>query len=160
LILLLTGCGYGLLSDPEHLPHDIKTLHVALFENRTTEPYLENVVTENVVRRLLRIPELRLQSSSAEYDAVLSGKINSYYIKASAYDALDQPQQYRLNMKIEAQLQRSRDGRILWRGELLRSAEFLANADLMLQADFERQAQQQVAERLAEDLSYQIASDF
>jgi len=160
LLLFLTACGYGLVGAPDRLPHGIQTLHVALFENRTTEPYLENVITQSVNQRLLRIPELRLQTSVENSDASLSGSVLTYRIEAAAYDALDRPQQYRVVMQIEAQLQRTSDGRILWRGELIRSAEYPADNDLRRQADFETLAQYKVAELLSTDLSYQMAADF
>jgi len=159
-LLWLSACGYHLADSVTRLPQDVETLHVVLFENRTNEPYLENVVTERVIQRLQRIPELRLLPSGMTVDAVLRGSVQRYRIVVSAYDALDQPRQYRAELMIEAQLERASDGRILWRGQMLQSDEFLADPDLGRQADIERLAQGRIAVRLADDLYAMLTANF
>jgi len=159
-LLLLSACGYRLAGDVMPLPQGIETLYVTLFENRTSAPYLHNDLSDELIRRLLRVPELYVQNQEDSADAVLSGKVLKYSIEVAAYDRIDAPQQYRAVVEVEAQLTRPATGRVLWRGHVLQSAEFLADPDLGRQADLERQAQRLIAERLADDLYAMMTADF
>lgn len=159
-LLCLTACGYRLAGDVMPLPQGVETLHVTLFENRTSAPYLHNDLTDGLLRRLLRVPELDVQNRVESADAVLSGAVLNYSIEVAAYDSADAPQQYRAVVEVEAQLKRPTTGRVLWRGHVLQSAEFLADPDLGRQADLERQAQRLIAERLADDIYAMMTADF
>jgi outer membrane lipopolysaccharide assembly protein LptE/RlpB len=160
ILLLLTGCGYRLAGESLRLPDNASTLIIEMFENRTMEPYLENILTTHVTRRLLLFPELSLVENLDEAEAVVSGKILSYNVESSAYDDQNVVTQYRATMKIEAEFRRKSDGRILWRGTMIRFQHFFADPDLMRQDDLERIAQAQLSTRLAEDLSSRLTDTF
>lgn len=160
VLLCLTSCGYRLAGDVMPLPQEIKTLHVSLFENHTSAPYLHNDLTDALIRRLLRVPEIEVQNQIESADAVLTGTVLKYAIEVAAYDSADAPKQYRAVVEAEARLKRPTTGRVLWRGRLMQSAEFLADPDLARQSDLERQAQRLIAERLADDLYAMMTADF
>lgn len=163
LLLLsgLTACGYHFTGGIAAMPQGVSTLQVPLFENRTSESYLHNALTEKVIQRMLRAVDVQVVGSDgAGVDAVLKGVVLDYVVEVAAYDAADLPQQYRAVVQAEAKLVRATDGRILWSGRLIQSAEFLADPDLGRQADRERFAQAQIAERLAEDLYAMVTADF
>jgi outer membrane lipopolysaccharide assembly protein LptE/RlpB len=160
ILILLTGCGYRLAGESLTLPADVSILNVEMFENRTMEPYLENIMTKQVTRRLLLIPELKLIENQEKADAVISGKIVSYSVASSAYDRQNQVTQYRVTMSVEANLRRLSDGKILWRGNVVRFQYFSADPDLKRQDDLERIAQSLLSGRLAEDISSRLTDTF
>lgn len=160
LILIVAGCGYRLSGEALHLPGDAKVLTVEMFENRTMEPYLENILTANFTRRLLLFPEVTLIESSESADAVVSGRILEYSVESSAYDSQNIVVQYRAVMKVEAEFRRQSDGKVLWRGDLIRYQTFPADLDLKRQDDLERIAQDFLSIRLAEDLSARLTDTF
>jgi outer membrane lipopolysaccharide assembly protein LptE/RlpB len=160
IVLFLTGCGYHLAGETQHLPGGLSVLQIVMFNNQTMEPYLENIVTTQVTRRLMLLPEIRLVENPQEADGVVSGKILSYHVEASAYDAENLMTQYRATMKLEVELRRNADGRILWRGILTRFQSFSADPDLKRQDDLERMAQDLLSIRLAEDLSSRLTETF
>ncbi len=160
VFLLISGCGYHLGGDSSKLPDDVSMLKIEMFENLTMEPYLENIITTNATRRLLLFPELILVEDPAQAEAVLSGKVLFYQVGPSAYNANNIVTEYRATIKITAELRRTSDGRILWRGDMIRFYPFSADLDLKRQDDLERIAQTLLAIRLAEDLSSQLTETF
>lgn len=160
VFLLVSGCGYHLGEESSKLPGDVSTLKIEMFENLTMQPYLENIMTTSVTRRLLLFPELNLVENLAQAEAVLSGKVLFYQVESSAYNENNIVTEYRATMKIEAELRRKSDGRILWRGDIIRFYPFSADLDLKRQDDLERIAQTLLATRLAEDLSSQLTETF
>jgi outer membrane lipopolysaccharide assembly protein LptE/RlpB len=160
ILLLLSGCGYRLATESLRLPDNASTLSVEMFVNLTMEPYLENILTTQVIRRFLLFPEITLVEDQEKAEAIIHGTILSYDVEASAYDGLNVVTQYRATMKVEAEFRRRSNGRILWRGTLIRFQPFAANPDLKRQDDLERIAQNMLSTRIAEDLSSRLTETF
>ena len=118
--ILLAGCGYRLSDEALRLPDNISVLAIEMFENRTQEPYLENILTTRFTRRLLLLPDITLIENQEDAEAVVSGRIIRYNVESSAYDGQNLITQYRATMLVEAEFRRQADGKILWRGELIR----------------------------------------
>ncbi len=160
LLFLIAGCGYRLSDSTLHLPDDVSTVAIEMFENRTMEPYLENVLTTHFTRRLLLLPNLTLVENPDEAEAIVRGKILTYNVESSAYDSQNIVAQYRVKMQVEAEFIRNGDGRVLWRGKIIRFQTFSADLDLKRQDDLERIAQDTLSIRLAEDLSARLTETF
>ena len=158
---LLSGCGYRFAGEGIELPGSIASVHIKLFENRTKEPYLESVLTESVTYRLARMHNISLVEAPGQADAVLSGEVIQYQLNASAYDRNDAIETYRVTIKVAARLSRVSDGKILWQGESVRFDDFVSSgADITTVEGLERATLRVVAGRIAEDLSWQMASGF
>ena len=158
--LLISGCGYRLSNEALQLPDDTSILALEMFENRTLEPYLENILTTFVTRRLLLLPDITLIENPEDAEAVVSGRIIMYHVESSAYDGQNIVTQYRATMVVEAEFRRQEDGKIFWRGELIRFQTFPADTDLKRQDDLERIAQDILSTRLAEELSARLTETF
>lgn len=159
--LFVAGCGYHVAGAGIDLPRGVDIVHIALFDNPTKEPYLDSVFTDSMSWRLLRHHNIDLVENAAEADAVLSGSITQYHVAASAYDAQDAIQSYRVTMRVMARLARVEDGKILWQGDAIRYQDFVSSGvDISSQEGLEVEARKKVADRLAEDLSWQMASGF
>jgi len=160
LLLLVGGCGYHPMSQPGALPGGMQTMHIRLFDNRTTEAFLENAVTEAVIERFSRQRGLNLVESAAQADAQLSGALVGYTLGASGYSQLDQITEYRVSLSVAAELRRRSDGKVLWKGTLERSEEFPSSTDKAAQEDNESAAAQVAIDRLAEELHYRTLANF
>ena len=160
LLLLITGCGYRLSDEALHLPDDVSILSIEMFENRTLEPYLDNILTTHFTRRLLLLPDITLLENPEEAEAIVSGRIISYFVASSAYDGQNIVSQYRATMQVEAEFIRQSDGKVLWRGKLIRFQTFSADQDLKRQDDLERIAQDILSSRLAEELPARLTETF
>lgn len=160
MFLLVAGCGYRLSDETLHLPDDASVLFIEMFENRTLEPYLENILTTHFTRRLLLLPDIHLIEKTADADAIVSGIILGYNVESSAYNEQNIVTQYRATMTVEAEFRRQADGKILWRGNLIRFQTFPADLDLKRQDDLERIAQDILSARLAEELSARLTETF
>ena len=108
-LLLLSACGYRLAGDVMPLPQGIETLYVTLFENRTSAPYLHNDLSDELIRRLLRVPELYVQNQE---DSAVITSYSIHYTKLyeGTADPDHAPQTVRGGLRTHA-LFRSRDSR-------------------------------------------------
>lgn len=163
LLILLTcsgGCGYRLADTDRSLAGDVQRVYVPIFKNATYEPFLENLLSDEVVRELGRRQGVRTVDSAAAADAILSGRVIGYRNRAVGYDADDEVAEYRVVIQVEVQLKRIDTGEIVWKGRLSRHDEYLADANAIEQLDRERAVQQVVARLLAEDLYVHLAEGF
>ncbi len=160
LLLVIPGCGYRFSEREGGLPQGGTSLYVDLFENRTHEPYLEDLVTNAVVARFARKPELDIVENWNAADLVLTGTVTSYSTTAISYNAQDNITEYRADISVAATLRRASDGKALWKGTVSWNDEYRTDPDKSIQDDRETAAQQLIAERLAEELYFRILDNF
>ncbi len=161
VLMLLPGCGYRFSGAPIELPGGLHALHVELFENRTREPYLDSIVTGSIINRLVRLHDIELVEKKQAAEAVLSGEVVQYRLNATAYDRHDAIEAYRVTVKVKANLTRPSDGKLLWQGESVRFDDFVSSgADITAEEGLERATLERIADRIAEDLSWQMAAGF
>jgi outer membrane lipopolysaccharide assembly protein LptE/RlpB len=159
-LLVLGGCGYHLAGRGTALPADLRTLSVVMFKNRTTQPFLENYVTNDVLERFAREGLFELTENSARADAVLSGAITGYSSVPIAYDKNDSIAEYRSTITVNATLRRRSNGRVFWKGNISWSEEYPANLDKTIQYDNEIEAIKIISRRLAEEIYYRVTDNF
>lgn len=158
LSILLASCGYT----PRGLSPGIgvSTLYIQPLGNRTAEPFLDSMLTNDLIMWFSRDRQLRLVDSAKEAEAVLSGDVATYSRTAVAYNRRDKIQEYRSEMRVNANLRRVSDGRILWKDSVFWSEESFNSADRSQQDDFETEAMQQISQRLAEQVYQRIQENF
>lgn len=161
VLLALSGCGYHVpgAGDP-WVGEGGRTLYVELFANRTVEPYLDSVVTEEMAVQLSRSRLVELSEDRGMADLVLAGAITEFDSRAVAYDADDRISEYVAVMTVRASLVRRGDGVVLWQDELRRSETYPAAVDKNLRQEGESLAARVVAKRLAEDLMARLLTAF
>ena len=160
-LLLLAGCGY-------HAPgagvawvgQQGRTLCVELFANRTVEPYLDSVMTEEMAMQLSRSRLVELVEDRKSADLLLGGTVTAFESHPSAYGANDQISEYRATMTVTARLVRRESGAVLWQEEITRSETYPALVDKSRQQEGESLSARVVARRLAEDLHAHLLNAF
>lgn len=161
LLVLLSGCGYHApASGDAWVGQGGRTLYVELFANRTVEPYLDSVVTEEMAIRLARSRLVELTEQRGMADLVLDGAVTAFDSSVGAYDAADNISEYTASMTVKARLLRSSDGSVLWQAVLSRSETYPALVDKSLQQEAESGAARVVARRIAEDLLARLLTTF
>ena len=159
LLQLLGGCGYRpegrYLSAPEP-----PTLAVDLLLNQTGRAFLENEVSNRVVERFARGTSYRLVASAADATLQLAGAVTAYTTTPAAYDRDDNIRLYRSSMTAQVTVSNVADGRVVWRGEMVETAEFAASADRAQQQANENTAVATLAERLADEVYNRLAAGF
>ena len=120
-VLALGGCGYTIGGT---LPEHIRTVAVPIFVNKTTEPAVENTITQAVVNAFVAAGRVRVVPRE-EADALLEGEITGYVLSPISVVTGQTIAQYRLQVTMNLTF------RDLRRNALLRQQQGLSE-----QADF------------------------
>lgn len=108
---LVTACGD--MPTKKAIPDNIQKLYVPIFENKTGQPNVENLLTKKVVQNF--IVDGRLQVAAKENaDAVLIGTIQRYDRIVLTRDANQVPQQYKLQVVVDLDFKDLKTGEQLW----------------------------------------------
>ena len=160
-LLVAGGCGYRLAGgEGDRLPEGVRVLYIPLFENRTKEPFLENLVSEAVIRRSSRALGARVAEDPKGAEAILSGTISSYSNHVTAYAGDDKITEYRSAIGCQAQLRSTVDNRVLWKGSASWRQEYRASLDRGQEESGETLAQEEISQRLADELFARVTENF
>lgn len=159
-VWLLSGCGYHLPGRGDAIPADVQKIFIALLENRTTQPFIENTLTSEVRDQFTRRPGFEVVSERDKADAVITGAIIRYTTSAIAYDEKDNIREYRAVMTAEFRFERIDGSEVLWQGNVTWDEEFMADKDRALQLNYETEAQETLSSRLASELFNRIVDNF
>jgi hypothetical protein len=159
--IFLAGCGYHAPGKgDEWAGTGGRTLIVELFDNRTSEPYLDTILTDEITAQFARPRLVELAERRDVADLLVTGAITSFSSSALAYNPKDNISEYRAELTANAKLLRRSDNAVLWQGTLLRSETYSSRDDKSLQRTGERLAARVAARRLAEDLMARLLEDF
>jgi outer membrane lipopolysaccharide assembly protein LptE/RlpB len=161
VLLLLSGCGYGLVGRGNFLDPTIKTIEIPAFVNRTTRVELEQRVTQAVAEEFVSRGRLSLVTSSSEADAILRGSIDTFNIFPIAFS---QGRATRYQISITAMIElldhRAED-KVLWKNDQYRFTEnYEVNLGTTDAFDQETRAIQEIAVRFAEGLVTNLLEGF
>jgi outer membrane lipopolysaccharide assembly protein LptE/RlpB len=161
-ILLLGGCGYGLVGRTNFLDPSIRTIEVPAFVNRTTRVELEQRVTQAVAEEFVSRGRLRLVSSAGQADAILRGSIDTFNIFPIAFDQ-GRATRYQISITANIELLDHRnEDKVLWKNDQYRFTEnYEVNLESSTDAfDQETRAIQEIAVRFAEGLVTNLLEGF
>jgi outer membrane lipopolysaccharide assembly protein LptE/RlpB len=114
----LSGCGYHTLGAATHLPPDVHTLSVPVFQTRTEIYGTESAMTDAVIREFAARTRFRVTPSSNENaDAVLHGTILKEVVSPLTYNSVTQQSSSFLITIIVSVTLNGRDGRVLYQND-------------------------------------------
>lgn len=116
LLVLAAGCSYS--PSPAMFPAHLKTLAVPVLRNGTTEPNLEQEVTEAIVNRFVQNNKLRVVSES-DADLVLTGAVVKYTNSVFGFNAREQAQEYQVAVSVQLTARDRVKNREMWRDDNL-----------------------------------------
>jgi outer membrane lipopolysaccharide assembly protein LptE/RlpB len=106
----IAGCGYTVRG---HLPEHIKTVAVPVFVNRSTEPFVEGLITRAIVQAFSTNGRLKVVKVE-DADAILEGEVASYVLSSIAFDPRANVRQYRLTVTLHLRLRDVKQGKIIF----------------------------------------------
>ena len=159
-LLVLSGCGYGLVGRTSFLDPTIRTLEVPAFVNKTTRVELEQRVTQAVAEEFVSRGRLSLVTNSAQADAILRGSIDTFNIFPIAFEQ-GRATRYQISITAKIELLDHRhEDKVLWKNDQYR---FTENYEVNLATDAfdqETRAIQEIAVRFAEGLVTNLLEGF
>lgn len=159
--MVLAGCGYHVPgAGDKWVGAEGKTLYLELFANRTTEPYLDTILSDEITAQLSRSRLVEMTEQRGTADLILVGTITGFSSSAQAYNPNDDISEFQARITATARLLRRDDNTVLWQGNLSRSERYSSRDDKGLQRTGESVAARVAARRLAEDLMARLLEDF
>lgn len=157
----LAGCGYHAPgTEDKWVGEGGRTLRVELFENHTSEPYLDTILADEITAQFARSRLVEMTEQRDAADLLVTGTIMSFSSLALAYNPKDNISEYRAQLTANAKLLRRSDNTVLWQGNLSRSETYSSRDDKSLQRTSESLAARVAARRMAEDFMARLLEDF
>jgi hypothetical protein len=116
----LGGCGYSFHGS---LPGHLRTIAVPVLRNRTSEPGVENFVTNALVEAFATNGRLRVVRAE-EADSLLDGEVLGYEIQSIAFDPNANVRQYRLVLRLKLLYRDLRRNEVLYEAILSERSDF------------------------------------
>ncbi|MES2394226.1 MAG: LPS assembly lipoprotein LptE [Acidobacteriota bacterium] len=116
LVVGVAGCGYHQVGAATHIPANVRTLAVPIFQTKVQAYNTETAFTQAVVRELNTRTKYRVETSGdgSSADAVLHGTIVNETITPLTYDATSgQTSSYLVTVSAKVQMV-GHDGRLLY----------------------------------------------
>jgi hypothetical protein len=126
LALAFAGCSYS--PNPALFPPHLRTLAVPTFENRTTEPNLDQEVTNALVNRFVQNNRLRLVGET-DADLVVTGAIVGYTNSVFGFNAREQAEEYQVAVTVAVRVKDRVKNREMWADDrLVRTSNYFVVA--------------------------------
>ena len=156
--LFFSACGYR-FTGSGNLPGGIQTIAIEIFENRTPETGLENIITNDLIFEFSRRGR-RVQKYSKEADAVLTGVIESERITTISRRAQQSALARRVEITVNLKLTDSGGG-VKWSASRISEfEEYDVATDRLTTETNKRQAIETLSKKLAEKVHNRLTDDF
>ncbi len=121
----LSGCGYSFSGSS--LPGYIDTIAIPVFENRSLDAEIADLVTRGIIDRFLEDNRLKVVRANRA-DCVVEGEVVSYERRVYTYTPDEEPEQYIVVVTISIVLKDRVKNKDLWSDEkLVASATYAAS---------------------------------
>lgn len=157
-LLVLAGCGYRFGSSGV-LPGDVSRLQIAMFENRSAEMGLENLITGALTHEF-RMRRKSVLAVDADADGVLKGVITAVRVDTISHQGLAAGGEQRIHVALDATLTDA-NGITVWSiRHLTESEAFRAGFDPEVNRVYQEEALHRLSRRLAETLYGNLTGGF
>jgi outer membrane lipopolysaccharide assembly protein LptE/RlpB len=158
ILLFFSACGYR-FAGSGNLPGGIQTVAIEIFENRTTETGLENIITNDLIYEFTRKGR-RVQKDSKKAEAVLTGVIGSERITTISRQAQQSALARRVTIAVSLKLTGS-DGGVKWSASgISEFQDYNVTSDKQANEISKRQAIENLSKKLAEKVYNRLTDDF
>jgi len=162
-LLILTGCGYRTAGSATHLPPDIGTIDVPIFQTDVVNYHTEVAFTDAVVRQLTGRTKDRVTESDhpRPADATLRGTILTEMYTPLTYNAQNgQSSSYLITITASVVLTDA-SGKVLYRNDRFRfHSQYQETADLSSFVQEDSPAVQRMARDFAQSLVSDLLESF
>ncbi|RZB35113.1 MAG: hypothetical protein SRB1_00881 [Desulfobacteraceae bacterium Eth-SRB1] len=151
-----SACGYK-FTGGGGLPQGIKTVYIAMLENRTSETGAENVFTNDLIYEFTKNNAM---ASKDQADAYLSGIIKSMNIETISHRGTHTSLERRVKIALDLKLTDT-DGKVIWIAkDISENEEYDVMSDKLATEQKRRDAISDLSKRLAEKIYNRLTEDF
>jgi len=155
-VLTFIGCGYKPVLTSQFMWSGIDTICVSTIASRTEQPGLGGMITESLREEIARYGKVRLTSCESA-DAVLAGEVADFKLSPISFAGVEYAAEFRVVVKLKAQLLERESGAVLWEAADLWSAEeYFAVPDLSYLVVAKKEASAKAAKKLAQLVSAEL----
>jgi outer membrane lipopolysaccharide assembly protein LptE/RlpB len=161
-LVSFTGCGYHGVGAATHIPADVRTISVPIFQSKVQAYNTETAFTEAVVRELNTRTKYRvIPAAQGVPDATLKGVITQQTIAPLTYDpSSGQTSSYLVSITARVELV-SQSGTVLYRNDTMAWHEqYQSTQDLSGFVQEDSAAMRRVARQFAEALVSDMLESF
>jgi len=165
MLLLAVGLAVGCAGPrPRLLPPESVTVAVERIDNRTGEPMVARLLTEEIRRAFRRDGRLKVGEANGAGGCVLGGAVVEYGKRPIRYDSFNVVQEYRLRIVVDLSLVGGDAKRALWRdrrtgaeiGAPVRRIEGDGNFGAVPASGMPAESEEDARRRLIHDLSRNV----
>ena len=141
------------------MPGGVQTIAIEIFENRTPETGLENILTNDLIYEFTRKGR-RVQKNSKDADAILTGVIQSERITTISRQAQQSPLARRIEITVNLKLTGSGGG-VKWSASNVSAFEdYDVAADRQVTDINKRKAIENLSKKLSEKVYSRLTDNF
>ena len=155
LTLSLSACGYQLAGRGGHIPDEIKSIAIPVFENKTMEPVVEEEFTPMIIREFIKDSRIKVVDRT-EADLVLGGSVNSYKESPLSFDQNQEVLEYRITVTTHLKITRQKINNIIWEKDIIKSSEYKVSSNVMTTRTSKLLALKEIAKNLSEEVTDRV----
>lgn len=142
------------------LPDYISKLAVPTFQNRTSQPNVNNELTQEVTQNFLIDGRIDLVSSD-QANAILEGTVVQYLLEPLLLDVHNTPQQYKMRVILRLSLKDTKAGKPIWTEDAFEDSTtyYVANT-LGITPEDENTARRRLIQQIARKIVSRVIEGF
>jgi len=117
------SCGYHLVGTSSSLPKNVKKIYVPTFKNNTSQPEVEERLTDAVSKEISQRGMFQLVKSKDEADGILLGEISQFDLVPVNLDKEGRALEYQIIVSLKVSLKSSDEKETYWQNDSFRFYE-------------------------------------
>jgi len=155
---LFLACGYRFAGSGS-FPFGIKTISVKMFENRSAETGVENVITNDLIYEFTRHEQVVLVGADMA-DAILTGVVKSISERTISHKGEYTSDERRVTLKLDLQL-KDKSGGVIWSAKDVSDNEaYKVLSEKQATEQLKKVAIETLSKRLSEKIFNSLTVDF
>ena len=127
--LFFWGCGYHLVGTGSALPSHIKTIHIPVFENTSSQPEIHRQLTSFVLQSFISDGRLQIVNKD-EADLVVNATLSYYNLRNVAFSSQDLVSDIIIELEIDLKVTDQVKNKIFMEKELKQQWDYKSTPDL------------------------------
>lgn len=158
VVMAVAGCGYK-FSGGGTLPSGTGVVCVSIFNNRTSEPMVENILANDLIYEFTRNGQ-NVSKTAGEADSVMTGEVMSVLSETVTHTESLTSIESRVTMTLSARL-KDHQGKILWENSRITDSEvYTVDSDNVVDSAGKREALKKISARFASKIYAELTEDF
>jgi hypothetical protein len=153
-LLILQGCGYhNPYSGTKDQEQADVAVYLSVWDNRTNEMGLENLIFQKTADWLQQINSLRTTTDTDQADYLLSGTVLGVDYPASAFSTTSTATTLNAKIRVEYKLTYRANGKLIWQTtETVRGSGYPVGADALRSQSNKNTALETIADEIGENI--------